>query len=47
MKTKKITKKLELNKETLTNLEDSKLKDLKGGWWDNPTDNQSCKLPIC
>ena len=45
MKTKN-EKKLDLNKITLTNLEDSKLNDLKGGWWDNPTDNQSCKA-IC
>jgi natural product precursor len=32
MKTKKITKKLELNKKTLSNLNDAKMKDVKGGW---------------
>ncbi len=31
MKTKKITKKLELNKETLINLEDSQMNEVKGG----------------
>lgn len=32
MKAKKVTKKLVLNKETLSNLDDLQMKDVKGGW---------------
>lgn len=32
MKTKKIRKRFKLNKVTLTNLNEAKMKDVKGGW---------------
>jgi hypothetical protein len=43
MKTKKITRKLELKKETIFNLNHSLMKGVKGGWIDPPKETESCK----
>jgi natural product precursor len=36
MKAKELSKKLLLNKETVTNLDESQMKDVKGGWFHMP-----------
>ena len=45
---KRITKKLELNKETLINLDESIMKDVKGGDWAYPpTVTSFCVAGAC
>jgi hypothetical protein len=47
MKTKKIIKKLELSKETLVNLDDCNMNEIKGGWEDPPFYTLTCEAKIC
>lgn len=48
MKSKSFTKKLTLNKSTITTLEQSEQKEVKGGYWYTRM-NETCKTwhPVC